>query len=108
MNKCGVPFGDDLECVCGWECFIPKTQKLVFSKLEFDSAIVIVLAAVDPSFYYGEWVVKIQFTDQSYTFYSCGGFGETFDADGNRIDLTHFSCDREQLEELIKKYCSVE
>lgn len=79
-----------------------------FSKLKFKDAIMIVLAAVDPSFEYGEWVVRIDFTDQSYTFYSCAGFGETFDAGGNRIDSTHFSCDRDQLEELIKKYYSVE
>lgn len=75
-----------------------------FSKLEFRDSIVIVLAAVDPSFYYGEWVVRVDFTDRSYAFYSCGGFGETFDADGNAIDSTHFSCDRDQLVELIKKY----
>lgn len=79
-----------------------------FSRLKFSDNIVIMLAAADPSFYYGAWAVKIQFTDQSYTFYSCAGFGETFDADGNQIDSTHFGCDRDQLEKLIKKYYSVE
>lgn len=79
-----------------------------FSKLEFSDAIVIVLAAVDPSFSYGEWVIRINFTDETYTLYSCKGYGETFDADGNRIDSTHFGCDRDELAALISKYYSAE
>ena len=79
-----------------------------FSKLKFSDSIVIVLAAIDPSFYYGDWVVRINFTNGQYTFYSCGGYGETFDAEGKRISSTHFSCDNEELENLVGKYYEIE
>lgn len=79
-----------------------------FSNLRFSDTIVIALAAVDPSFSYGDWVVRINFTDGSYTLYSCGGYGETYDADGNVASSTHFSCDEEELAELIGKYYSIE
>ena len=79
-----------------------------FSKLEFSDTLIIVLAAIDPSFYYGDWVVRINFTNGQYTFYSCGGYGETFDAEGKRISSTHFSCDDEELEKLVGKYYEIE
>ena len=79
-----------------------------FSKLKFSDSIVIVLAAIDPSFYYGDWVVRINFTNGQYTFYSCGGYGETFDAEGKSISSTHFSCDNEELENLVGKYYEIE
>ena len=79
-----------------------------FSKLKFSDTIVIILAAIDPSFYYGDWVVRINFTNGQYTFYSCGGYGETFDAEGKRISSTHFSCDNEELENLVGKYYEIE
>ena len=75
-----------------------------FSRLKFSDSIVIVLAAIDPSFYYGDWVVRINFCNGQYTFYSCGGYGETFDAEGKRISSTHFSCDDGELKKLVDKY----
>ena len=79
-----------------------------FAKLEFTDTIVIVLAAIDPSLTYGDWVVRINFSNGEYTFYSCGGYGETFDAEGNCIDTTFFSCDVAELETLIGKYYDIE
>ncbi len=79
-----------------------------FSKLKFSDSIIIVIAAVDPSFYYGDWVVRINFSNGQYTFYSCGGFGQTFDADGKCISATHFSCDEEELESIVGKYYEIE
>lgn len=75
-----------------------------FSKLKFTDSIIITLAAIDPSFSYGDWVVRINFSDGQYTLYSSGGYGETFDAEGNCTSATHFSCDAEELEQLIEKY----
>lgn len=75
-----------------------------FSKITFKDSIVIVVAAVDPSFCYGPWVVEIVFTDGSYSFYSTGGFGEKFNANGERVRTNHFSADDEDLEKLIGKY----
>ena len=79
-----------------------------FSRLKFSDAIVIVLAAIDPSFYYGDWVIRINFSNGQYTFYSCDGYGETFDAEGKRISSTHFSCDDEELKNLVIKYYETE
>ena len=79
-----------------------------FSKLKFSDSIVLVLAPTDPSFYYGDWVVRINFTNGQYTFYSCGGYGETFDAKGKCISTTHFSCDDEELKNLVGKYYKIE
>ena len=79
-----------------------------FSKLKFSDTIIIALAAIDPSFSYGEWVVRINFTNGQYTFYSCAGYGETFDAEGNCISSSHFGCDKGELETLISKYYKIE
>ncbi len=86
------------------------TEKFLgdFSKLKFSDAIVIVLAAIDPSFSYGDWVIRINFSDGRYTFYSSHGYGETFDAEGNCISSTHFSCEAEDLENLVGKYYEVQ
>ncbi len=75
-----------------------------FSNLEFSDSFFIVLAAVDPSFSYGDWVIRINFTNNQYTFYSCDGYGETFDDKGNCISSTHFSCSDEDLDSLVNKY----
>ncbi len=79
-----------------------------FSKVKFSDTIIIVLASIDPSFYYGEWVIRINFTDGLYSFYSCGGYGETYDAEGDRVSTTHFSCDYDVLENLISDYYDFE
>ena len=61
---------------------IPADKNVEFlselSKIEFSDSIVIVLAAVDPSFYYGEWTVRINYTDGSFELISSHGFGERF------------------------------
>ena len=56
---------------------------------------------------YGDWVIRINFTSGQYTFYSCGGFGETMDASGNSISSTHFYCQEDALVELIGKYYEI-
>ncbi len=78
-----------------------------FSKLKFTDTLIIVPAAVDPSFSYGPWVVRINFSNGQYTFYSCAGYGETFNSAGDCISSTHFSCDDKELELLISKYYEI-
>lgn len=75
-----------------------------FGDIQFNDSIIIVLAAIDPSFSYGEWVVRINFVDGSYSLFSCAGYGETFDANDKWKESTHYSCDLEDLVELICKY----
>ena len=79
-----------------------------FSKLKFSDTIVISLAAVDPSFDYGDWVVRINYSNGQYTFYSCAGYGATFDSEGTYLSSTHYSCDDEELENLVSKYYEIE
>lgn len=79
-----------------------------FSNLRFSDTIIIVLAAIDPSFSYGDWVIRINFSDGRYSFYSSRGYGETRDAESNFISSTHFSCDDEDLENLISKYYNIQ
>lgn len=75
-----------------------------FAALEFSDPLLIVLGAVDPSFFYGDWVVRVNYTDGAYTFFSCGGFGETFDATGEHLGSFHYSADDEELEALLLQY----
>lgn len=75
-----------------------------FADLRFTDVILITVAAVDPSFSYGNLVVRINFTNGRYTCYSCLGYGATYDADGSILSITHYSCEEEDLAKLIKKY----
>jgi hypothetical protein len=74
------------------------------SHISFSDTLVITIAAIDPGFSYGDWVAKINFENGSYTFISYGGYGETFDENGEIIDSNHFSCDYDKWEEFISKY----
>ncbi len=79
-----------------------------FSEIKFSDIMLIVFAAVDPGFGYEDWAVRINFTNGQYTFYSCGGYGETRDSEGNHVTSTHLSCEAEDLEPLINQYYPVE
>jgi len=74
------------------------------SDIRFSDTVVIAVAAVDPSFSYGDWVVRIRYTDGSCALISCNGYGETYDASGAVIDTNHFGCDGEEWEEFVSKY----
>ena len=74
------------------------------SKIQFKDYILIVPGAVNPSFSYGNYVVKIKYNNGNYILISDGGFGESFDADGNEISSNHFGCDTEKWENLIFDY----
>jgi len=72
--------------------------------IEYRDYIIIVLAAIDPSFSYDNWTAKIIFNDGSYRLLSCHGYGEEFDAEGNKTDWDHYGCDDDEWYSLIKKY----
>ena len=74
------------------------------SAIEFSDAIIIVLAAIDPSFYYDTWTVRINYTDGSYELISCDGFGEIYDQNGEAVEAHHFGCDNEEWSAFIAKY----
>ena len=87
---------------------IPAEEKADFlndlSKIRFSDVILIVLAAVDPSFYYDEWTVRINYTDGSYELISPDGYGEVFDSNGEVTDGHHYGCDQEEWTSFIGKY----
>lgn len=89
-------------------CTLTEDQTEAFlsdlAKFRFSDHILIILAAMDPSFYYGDWVVCIHFTDGGYRLISNGGFGERFAADGTLVSSNHYSCDSKDWEALISKY----
>lgn len=78
------------------------------AKIEFKDTLVLLPVPFDPSFDYGKWVVRINYTDGSYQLISCGGYGETFDANGETTDGNHYGCDDVVWEEFICDYVPAE
>ena len=78
------------------------------AEIRFSDSIILVPAAVDPSFYYDEWTVRINYTDGSYEFISSDGYGQKFNKDDQEIDSHHFGCKQEEWLEFIKKYIPAE
>ena len=74
------------------------------SNIQFEDAIIIVLAAIDPSFNYDVWTVRINYTDGSYELISCLGYGQTFDSNNEQIKGHHWGCEREVWEDFLEKY----
>ena len=87
---------------------LPNEQNVNFlndlADIQFSDTLIITIAAVDPSFYYDDWTVRINYNDGSFQLISCDGYGETFDSDGKRIDGHHYGCDDEEWKSFIKKY----
>ena len=103
-SKDGGGFLDTLEPV--YE--IPVEQNADFlqdlSEIRFSDTIIIVPAAIDPSFYYGRWTVRINYIVGAYQLISSGGYGELYGPDGELTDTHHYGCDDEEWLALIKKY----
>ena len=74
------------------------------AKIRFSDAIIIVLAAIDPSFYYDVWTIRINYTDGSYELISSDGFGQTYANNGEVIDSHHLGCDQKEWLAFIGKY----
>lgn len=77
------------------------------SDIQFSDTIIL-FAANDPSFSFGRWVVRINYTDGSYTLISDGGYGETYDAAEQKILRNHFDCDADEWERFLAKYLPTE
>jgi hypothetical protein len=87
---------------------IPQEKKAAFlndlAEIHFSDAIIIVLAAIDPSFYYDVWTIRINYTDGSYELISSDGYEEAYDSNGESVDIHHFGCDQEEWWAFIGKY----
>ena len=77
-------------------------------EIQFEDAIVIVLAAIDRSASYNRWSIKINYTSGSYDTLSCDGYGHSYDENGECTDSHYYSCEREEWEALINKYLPAE
>ena len=74
------------------------------SKIQFSEHIIVGVMAWDPIFKYGEWTVRINYSDGTYEFISCAGYGETCDEDGEVVSCHHFSCDEQEWSKFIGKH----
>lgn len=87
---------------------IPEEEKADFlsdlAKIQFTDYIIIVPAPIDPSFAFARWTARINYTDGSYEFISCYGYGETYDANGELISCHHNGCDDDEWFAFIEKY----
>lgn len=72
--------------------------------IEFSDHLIITIAAIDPSFNYGEWTVRINYNDGTYELISDGGYGETYDSNNEWVSSHHWSCDAAEWEAFIGKY----
>ena len=78
------------------------------ANIQFSDSILLVPIPMDPSFYYDDWTVRINYSDGSYTFLSCDGYSETYDKNGERTDGNHYSCDNKEWTQFIRKYVPAE
>ena len=101
-NSDGKFFAETETPVCSVEKVADFLSDL--SNITFTDSIIIVIAAIDPSFKYGDWVVRINYSDGIYSLISNAGYSQTFDANGEQIDSNHYGCESAEWNELISKY----
>ena len=67
------------------------------AKLRFRDSILIMLipAAVDPNFSFGQWTLRVNYTDGSFLLLS-DMYGERFDANGEHVRENIYSCDDQE------------
>ena len=86
---------------------ISKVNHLVFfndlSKIRFYNLMVI-MAASKPKTVYGDWTVRINYTNGSYQLLSCERWGQTFNSNGDEQSYHFFTCKEEKWLALISKY----
>ena len=88
---------------------VPEEQKAEFvadvGTIEFKMFIFIVLAAVDPSFDYGDWAIRLNRVDGSYVLMSDFGYVEIYDENGERTEYRNYpDADRECWKTIINTY----
>ncbi len=73
-------------------------------QIEFSNTIILFPAAIDPSFEYGDYVVRFTFADGSYKLLSCRGYSETFSADHKQLFDDYYGCDDDEWTALIAAF----
>ena len=72
-------------------------------KLPFKNAMVISLAASDPSFYFGKYVVKITYSNGAYELISDSDYQEYYDSNGV-MDYHHYALSSDKWEKFLSTY----
>ena len=87
---------------------IPKEKNADFlselSDIEFSDTLLITIIPSDPSFYYDEWTVRVNYTDGSYELISCDYYGQTYNPNGEVTDEHHFGCERDEWRAFVEQY----
>lgn len=78
------------------------------ASIRFNDPLIITIAAIDPSFGYDVWVVRINYADNTFSLISSGGFNQTFDENNQAIDSNHYNCDDEEWNKFIGRYLPAE
>lgn len=74
------------------------------AEIRFTDYIIIALAAVDPSFHYGDWVVRLNYTNNYYELISSGGYGEIYDNNDEVVDTNHYGCEDDEWESFVTQF----
>ncbi|MBO5323179.1 MAG: hypothetical protein J6A88_03655 [Oscillospiraceae bacterium] len=86
---------------------IPNDEKVPFledlSNIRFSDAIIITVAAVDPSFFM-EWTARINYNDGTFELISCAGYGEIYDENGEAVSGHHYGCEDDEWMDFLAKY----
>jgi hypothetical protein len=80
--------------------FLSDLADIRFSKRK----IIFTIAAVDPSFNFDEWVVRVNHPDGSFDLISSDHYGEQYDQNGKRTDIDRYGCNNDLWHDLIKEY----
>jgi hypothetical protein len=87
---------------------VPEERKEEFltdlAQIQFTDFIIITIAAIDPSFDYGDWVIRVNHMDGSFVLISDAGYGESYDANGQFVSSNHYSCEDEDWNQFIGAY----
>lgn len=87
---------------------IPPEQTAAFlkglSEIRFSNPLILILAPMDPSFYYDAWTVRVNYTDGTFELISSDGFGQRFDQNADQTDAHHYGCSQEEWDAFIGKY----
>ena len=76
-------------------------------KLPFVNGMYIMLAAMDPSFFFGDYVIKINYKNDDYELISNSSFQQVYYANGE-IDDLHYSIDDTAWAGFLQKYFGIE
>ena len=74
------------------------------SRIHFTTEILLLPIPSDPSRYYGDLTIRINFTDGSFQLVSDRSFGQSFDKDGKMVEYNYYACDSAEWQQFVQNY----